>query len=203
MSGCCLDFIKRVLTYKWVILHFALLYQKLAIPAEFSWQVLEAVLTSAWQNSVSLAILNENRKWEYILLVSIHEWKAKTNPKQQKEQNKTKIMSRNAFRNLSSHFRSIIQRKKMRRYSKSIRDKKSIFFFNEFYSSLLLLCWLYQLQSLPSLVTLFGRKGFITSRKHIWRTIKYGLLPYVFESKGVPKTNEKDWSLKYNNKISL
>ena len=183
-------------------MHFALLYQKLAIPAEFSWQVLEAVLTSAWQNSVSLAILNENRKWEYILLVSIHEWKAKTNPKQQKEQNKTKIMSRNAFRSFSSHFRSIIQKKNETLLQKHTRQK-AYFFINKFHSSLLLLCWLYQLQSLPLLVTLFGRKGFITYRKHIWRTIKYGLLPYVFESKGVPKTNEKDWSLKYNNKISL
>ena len=129
--------------------------------------------------------------------------KRQNRTEKQKKQNKTKITSRNAFRNLSSHFRSIIQRKKMRRYSKSIRDRKSIFFFNKFHSSLLLLCWLYQLQSLPSLVTLFGRKGFITSRKHIRRTIKYGLLPYFFESKGVPKTNEKDWRLKYNNKISL
>lgn len=55
--------------------------------------------------------------------------KRQNRTEKQKKQNKTKITSRNAFRNLSSHFRSIIQRKKMRRYSKSIRDKKSIFFF--------------------------------------------------------------------------
>lgn len=54
--------------------------------------------------------------------------KRQNRTEKQKKQNKTKITSRNAFRNLSSHFRSIIQRKKIRRYSKSIRDRKSIFF---------------------------------------------------------------------------